>query len=127
MPLLREDIDRLTYRGYYDVYFADEYNGAKVIRKVGGKCVFFEDGECEVFDIRPTRCRFPQITYDNETKTVKKLESCLHKSQIRITPDEAEAMEKFIQKLIKEIEKRINYNPKAAALGRVNDKITVIR
>ena len=126
VPLLSEDIDRLTAHGYYDVYFSEDYNGAKFIRKIDGKCIFFKDGVCEVYDYRPKRCQCSQIAYDDKTQKVMEFESCLFKDQIVLSKEEIEFMEDFIEILLKEIELRINYNPAKAALGKVNTNIKTL-
>ena len=126
VPLLSEDIDRLTAHGYYDVYFSEDYNGAKFIRKIDGKCIFFKDGACEVYDYRPKRCWCPQIAYDEKTQRVLPLDSCLFKNEVRITQNDIVFMEHFIEVLIKEIGLRINYNPAKAALGKVNTNIKTL-
>jgi len=112
--------------GYYDVYFAEENNGAMFIRKVDGKCIFFKNGQCEVWDLRPKRCRCPQLTYDDKTESVVVLNECKFKDKYRMKPADLEFMENFIKQLIKEIEKRINYNPQRASLGKAETKIVTI-
>lgn len=126
VPLLQEDINRLIMTGYYDVYFAEENNGAMFIRKVDGKCIFFKNGQCEVWDLRPKRCRCPQLTYDDKTESVVVLNECKFKDKYRMKPADLEFMENFIKQLIKEIEKRINYNPQRASLGKAETKIVTI-
>lgn len=127
VPLLQEDIDRLTAHGYYDVYFSEYYKGAKFIRKLDGKCIFFKGGSCEVYDYRPNRCRCPQIAFDDKTQQILVLESCLFKSRYVMSQSDINFMEQFIQTLIKEMELRISYNPAKAALGKANTKIKMIR
>jgi Fe-S-cluster containining protein len=127
VPLLQEDIDRLTAMGYYDVYFSEDYNGAKFIRKLEGKCIFLQAGKCEVFDNRPKRCRSPQITYDDNTKSVLILESCKYKSTYEMTSNDIDYMEEFIKLLIKEIEMRIKYESPKVNTSDIKEKLVVIK
>ena len=127
VPLLQEDIDRLTAMGYYDVYFCEDYNGAKFIRKLDGKCIFFQNGKCEVYEKRPKRCRHPQITYDEKTKSVLILESCKYKSSYEMTRNDMNYMEEFISLLIKEIEMRAKYESPKVDVGKIKEKLVVIK
>ena len=125
--LLQEDIDRLIMTGYYDVYFSEDVAGAKIIRKVDGKCIFFKNGRCEVYHIRPKRCQLYPLSYDDDTGTVHAVEICRYKNNYKITGKDIAEMEEFVARLKKEIEKRRGYNPARAALGRANTHIQDLR
>ncbi len=103
MPLLNADVDKIIMYGYYDTYFVKEINGVKIMRvNEDGSCVFFKQGQCEVYNDRPERCRLYPWSVDDHGKACLD-DGCPYSGQI---PDSAEMrrrMERFAMQLDKEI------------------------
>jgi Fe-S-cluster containining protein len=127
VPLLQEDIDRITSLGYYDVYFATDYQGAKFMRKLNGKCIFYQQNKCEIENWRPKRCKFYPLTYDEKTKSVLVQDFCKYRSEFEINQTEFKHMDAFIDQLKKEIDMRLNYSPRKNQPSRINERIKVIK
>ena len=106
VPLLAEDINKITAMGYYDVYFVVNYKGMKVMRKLDGKCIFFQDGVCEIEHNRPSRCQFYPMTYDGDNECAAISDECRFKNRYEITKSGNEEMVKYIERLKHEFELR---------------------
>lgn len=109
VPLLNEDIRNITSMGYYDTYFTenDNENRVKKLRKICGKCVFHNDGLCEVYPNRPERCKLYPLSYDGETKRVTLDERCASAPYFEVTDSMKEKMLKYIKTLRDEIQWRM--------------------
>jgi Fe-S-cluster containining protein len=94
--------------GFYDVYFAVDLKGLKVMRKLDGKCIFFQEGKCQVHDRRPSRCRFYPMTYDGEKNCASVQDNCKFKNNYEITVDNNDDMVDYIDQLKHEYELRTN-------------------
>jgi len=111
VPLLNEDVNRIMMHGYYDVYFVNEQDGVKTIRKFSqGTCVFYKpkDGSCEIYDFRPEICQLRPYTVKEGTHEPMIDESCEHASECKPDPKLEEQMKDFFDTLLKEIEWRRN-------------------
>jgi Fe-S-cluster containining protein len=92
--------------GYYDVYFVTEDRGLKVMRKLDGKCIFFQNGECEVYERRPNRCKFYPMTFDGDRKCATVQEDCRFKTQYEVTHSGSQRMMAYIDRLKHEFDLR---------------------
>jgi Fe-S-cluster containining protein len=108
VPLLNEDIDRITSMGYFDVYFAVNHQGAKVMRKLEGKCIFFQQGVCEIYERRPKRCHCFPLTYNSERDTAEIEESCRYKEMYEISQTSSQDLVNYIHQLQHEYSVRNN-------------------
>jgi Fe-S-cluster containining protein len=115
---LSEDIDKITAMGYYDVYFAVDYDGMKLMRKLDGKCIFFKEGSCEIYERRPKRCQFNPMSYDIDSKSVVIHDSCRYKHRYEITKSGFNNMEEYIDRLEKEFELRKGIHHKSQRNNR---------
>ena len=109
VPLLNEDINRITQHGFYDVYFVEEDRGIKTLRtRDDGSCIFLDRnrGGCEIYNARPEKCQLSPycICEDNMKPHVD--ETCRHSYQIAEDPKQVKRMHEYINKLQKEIEWR---------------------
>lgn len=109
VPLLNEDIDKIIYHGYYDVFFVEEYKGIKLMRtKEDGSCVFFDqyNRDCKIYSTRPERCRLNPycICEDNDEPHVDK--DCQHSKQCNSDPNMVKRMHEYVTTLQKEVEWR---------------------
>ncbi len=109
VPLLNEDVSRITSHGFYDVYFVEENQGIKTLRRrEDGSCVFFNNllGGCEIYKARPEKCRLNPycICDDNMDPHIDR--ACRHSYQCREDPKVVERMHEYIATLQKEIEWR---------------------
>jgi Fe-S-cluster containining protein len=109
VPLLNEDINRITQHGFYDVYFVEEDAGIKTLRKRDdGSCVFLDKSTngCEIYRSRPEKCKLNPycICEDNMNPHVDRL--CRNSSYCSEDPKQVSRMHEYIAKLQKEIEWR---------------------
>jgi Fe-S-cluster containining protein len=109
VPLLNEDINRITQHGFYDVYFVEEDKGIKTLRKrEDGSCVFLDKstGGCEIYSARPEKCKLNPycICHDNLEPHVDHL--CKHSRYCQEDPNQVKRMHEYINQLQKEIEWR---------------------
>ena len=109
VPLLEQDINRILSLGYYDVYFVAQDGGVKFMRKLDGKCIFFKQGQCEIYDRRPTRCRLLPITYDGEKNCPAVQEDCRYKEMYEITLSGNKEMVDYVNTLRHECTLRSNH------------------
>ncbi|UCH88865.1 MAG: YkgJ family cysteine cluster protein [Thermoplasmata archaeon] len=109
VPLLNEDIDRITAMGYYDVYFVVNHSGLRIMRKLEGKCIFFQNGECEIYERRPFRCRHYPMTFDGDKNCAAIQESCRFKNLYEVTMSGNQAMIDYIVQLRHEFELRTSH------------------
>jgi Fe-S-cluster containining protein len=59
IPLTKEDVRRIEGAGHSGFY-TDTWIGTKVMLMRDGKCLFYGNGGCSIYDIRPRICReFP--------------------------------------------------------------------
>ena len=102
VPLLNEDIRRITSMGYYDAYFTetDPRTGVKSIRKICGKCVFHVEGLCEIYPHRP---KLYPLSYDGENERVTLDDQCRHSAFYEVTETMKRQMETYVHKLRDEI------------------------
>lgn len=77
--LTHDDINRLLTMGHYEQTFARAsdwgYNLKEMIFQ-DGKCVFLKDGNCSVYDNRPTACRIFPLTIGEHVGMIDS--SCPH-------------------------------------------------
>lgn len=106
VPLIKEDIDRITSMGYYDVYFVVDHEGLQVMRKLDGKCIFFKEGVCEIHDRRPLRCQYYPMTYDYEHNCAEVQNDCRFKNLYEITMTGNKRMMDYVDKLHYEFDLR---------------------
>ena len=109
VPLLNEDINRITQHGFYDVYFVEEDKGIKTLRKRDdGSCVFLDKGTggCERYRARPEKCKLNPycICHDNMEPHVDHY--CKHSRYCHEDPKQVKRMHVYINQLEKEIEWR---------------------
>jgi Fe-S-cluster containining protein len=109
VPLLNEDINRITQHGFYDVYFVEEESGIKTLRKRDdGSCVFLDKrtNSCEIYRARPEKCKLNPycICENNMNPHVDNL--CRHSNYCQEDPKQVKRMHEYISKLQKEIEWR---------------------
>ncbi len=109
VPLLNEDINRITQHGFYDVYFVEENKGIKTLRKrEDGSCVFLDKrtGDCEIYRARPEKCKLNPycICEDNLNPHVDR--ACKYSGHCNEDPKTVNRMHDFINQLEKEIEWR---------------------
>jgi Fe-S-cluster containining protein len=98
--------------GYYDVYFVVDYEGLKRMRKLNGKCIFFQQGVCEIYDRRPKRCRFYPMTYDGDHNCAAISDECRYKEMYEITFSGNRDMVNYVNQLHMEYDKRNNHGNK---------------
>ncbi len=105
VPLLNEDIRKITSMGYYDAYFTenDNENRVKRLRNICGKCVFYSDGLCEVYPHRPERCKLYPMSYDGDSERVTLDDRCRHTYDFEVTESMKEKMLKYVKTLRDEI------------------------
>jgi Fe-S-cluster containining protein len=91
--------------GYYDAYFTetDPQTGVKTIRKICGKCVFHENGLCEIYQNRPERCKLYPLSYDGDARCVTLDDHCRHSAYYEVTESMKKQMESYVNKLRDEI------------------------
>jgi len=106
VPLLNEDIDRIRMLGYYDAFFTQEDSGVKTMRRLDGKCIFFQE-HCEIYAHRPEFCRFVPLTYDASTHQAIYDENCCYAHEFNKTESEKKALVAYVDKLQKQIEWRV--------------------
>ena len=111
VTLLQEDIDRLLMMGYYDVVFCVEDEGVRYLRKYSnGECVFLKNGQCDVWDRRPSRCQV-------EAPEMPELEPVVEEAT-EIVPEEvpmsADALEDLLMSMAAEEpqQKQVTPSPK---------------
>ena len=103
VPLLNEDIDRIRQYGYYDAYFVEEEGGVKKMRKLGGKCIFSGEGQCEVYMNRPLRCKLLPLTFNPETGRAEVDTGCRYHAEYKASRTMSRRMEDYIDRLNQEI------------------------
>jgi len=55
-PAGDKDIERIKNAGYKDFYKGN------MLKAVDGNCIFFKEGKCSIYEIRPTVCQIYPIT-----------------------------------------------------------------
>jgi Fe-S-cluster containining protein len=109
VPLLNEDVSRITMAGYYDAYFVFEEDGVKTIRKFSdGCCIFYkkETGRCEIYKLRPEMCRLRPYTISEGSHEPVIDQECKHCSECKSDSKMESRMTKFFSTFEKEIEWR---------------------
>ena len=109
VPLLNDDINRITQHGFYDVYFVEESNGIKTLRKnEDGSCIFLNKrtGSCEIYNSRPEKCKLNPYCICEKNLNPHVDHSCKHSQNCSEDPKMVKRMHVYISKLQKEIEWR---------------------
>lgn len=70
MVLTPSDIERLELLGYRRGEFAVYDGRFHRLRNVDGRCFFYRDGRCVVYDYRPIGCSLYPIVIDPESEGV---------------------------------------------------------
>jgi Fe-S-cluster containining protein len=99
--------------GYYDVYFTVDYEGLKRMRKLDGKCIFFQQGVCEIYHRRPKRCQFYPMTYDGDRNCAAVADECRFKGMYEITFSGNKDVVAYIKQLQSEYDQRHSHGNKA--------------
>ena len=109
VPLLNEDINRITLNGYYDVFFVEENNGIKTLRTDDdGTCVFYnkETEDCDINNSKPLRCRLNPYCLGHDEHKTQIDRSCKHSTECQDDPDMHKCMHEFVSTLQDEIDWR---------------------
>ena len=86
MPLLEEDIHRITGLGYEQEFFARESKGFKILKNSEhGRCVFHDGTQCTIYKDRPKGCSIYPIIFDEDLMSAVKDDLCPHKDQFGVT------------------------------------------
>ncbi len=106
--LTHEDIDRLLTMGHYEQTFARiskwGYNLKELIF-VDGKCVFLENGQCSVYQNRPTACKVFPLTSNGNSGVIDP--SCPHASGFKTDKVFLSEANTGLKRIIKDIESTI--------------------
>jgi Fe-S-cluster containining protein len=109
VPLLNDDINRITMYGYYDASFVDENRGIKTLRtRDDGTCVFYNQQTrlCDIYESRPERCRLNPYCICEKNHEPHIDENCRHFSRCQENPKIQERMSEYLVTLQKEIDWR---------------------
>jgi Fe-S-cluster containining protein len=67
MPLLKEDLQRISMLGFKESYFSIESKGSVVLRNSDkGRCVFHDGKQCTIYQNRPAGCKLYPVVFDEE-------------------------------------------------------------
>ena len=93
MFLSQDDIDRIVAQGYAENDFTfRNKEGFFQLKNVEGECYFLKNNKCQIYEFRPTGCRFYPIIFD------------LDKNKA-VLDDECPLIETITEKTIKTFEK----------------------
>ena len=109
VPLLNEDLNRIIYLGYYDVYFVVEEDGVKTMRtKNDGSCIFYneDEGNCKIGANRPEQCKQRPYTIRNDSHEPGIDDECIHHHECELDQTSVKKMASYFDTLKKEIEWR---------------------
>ncbi len=70
MILTTSDIERIERLGFKREDFAELVDGFFRLKNVEGRCVFFKDNRCTIYDYRPIGCSLYPIVIEAETGDV---------------------------------------------------------
>jgi len=105
MFLSLSDINRISSQGFNqkDFCFKNE-EGFFQLKNISGECFFLKDNKCQIYDIRPTGCRFYPIIFDlDKNKAVLDDECPLVDTISEKTLKNFENdLRKFVTKILKE-------------------------
>jgi len=88
MPLLDEDVTRITRLGYDDHFFAELQNGFKVLRNSKeGRCVFHDGKKCTIYEDRPKGCKLYPIIFDIDSKSAVRDRFCPYRDEFKISAE----------------------------------------
>ena len=108
MPLLEDDIHRITLLGFERDFFTVEKDGWVTLRNQDGKCVFLEDGLCSIYQFRPEGCRLYPIVYDPSQGYAALDEDCPYRDEFKLTPPLVNRVSRVVEQLYREREKRLS-------------------
>jgi len=109
MPLLEEDIERITKHGFKREYFVKEKDGFLVLKNQKGKCVFLKKRKCIIYQDRPLGCRLYPLIYDIDFKNATIDYECPQKEffyKYTKNKELIKLLEKTVNQLLVEKEKR---------------------
>jgi Fe-S-cluster containining protein len=109
IPVLNEDITRISQLGYYDAYTAEEEDGLKLLRTFStGCCVYFDKAamKCKIYDYRPELCKIKPVTITKETQEPTRDSQCRYSSDLELTDELIRRMKKIFKTIKKEVKWR---------------------
>ncbi|MHA1504757.1 MAG: YkgJ family cysteine cluster protein [Candidatus Heimdallarchaeota archaeon] len=99
------DIDHIVAQGYTQIEFCfKNEDGFFQLKNIDGECFFLKDNHCQIYDVRPTGCRFYPIIFDlDKNKAILDDECPLIDSISEKTIKNFETdLRKFIMKILRE-------------------------
>lgn len=105
MFLSRDDIERIKTLGFNeDEFCLLNEDGFFQLQNVDGECFFLKNNKCQIYDVRPTGCRFYPIIFDlDKNKAILDDECPLINSITEKTTKTFEKdLRKFVTNMLKE-------------------------
>ena len=103
VPLLQEDIDRITRLGYPDYAFYQLEGNLRILLRIHDRCIFQdEEWGCDIYPFHPTWCKFYPLEYNPKTESVDIDRYCKHRKEFYISPELEQKVKAFVAWLAQE-------------------------
>jgi len=99
MPLSGEDVARLRALGFKVSEFVYGSGRRRVLRNVGGRCVFLRETGCVVYEDRPAGCRLYPLVYDEGRRRCVLDACCPHRDGFTVGEGDREALRALLRRL----------------------------
>lgn len=113
MPLLEEDVQRITDLGFKESFFAASSDGFKTLKNSShGRCVFHDGQKCTIYANRPTGCKlYPVVINENMNRPVKD-RLCPFRSEFDLSLKAKEEVTEVYLRLMNESQTRLGKSEK---------------
>ena len=107
MPLLQEDIQRISGLGFKKDSFSIESKGFVLLKNSDeGRCVFHDGKQCTIYESRPTGCKLYPIVFDEESGRPGKDTLCPYRGEFPIPLSSKQELHKVYRSFVDESKER---------------------
>jgi uncharacterized protein len=95
MTLTEADVAQLQRAGFEGFSRVNDDGDLELVNR-DGACVFFEDGRCRVYPVRPEGCRLYPLILDVDEDRVFRDRFCPHRLEFPLTKDRVRRLRKSV-------------------------------
>jgi len=108
MPLIDEDIKRITGLGFEKDVFLTKIGSVFRLKNKSGRCIFLRDDGCAIYEHRPEGCRHYPLVYNTYKKHFEMDHLCPFNFEFKVSKKDLESARNFIKTLELEEKSRTN-------------------